>query len=329
MVVKMLSEKCVEKCEKKFLGKRLKILLEKRMRKCLFVFLMLLVMLTPLTAGAGDALPETRRETIRIEGMDETITTTRVISDLGYSMWIDTEYLALRPECGEGIMDVYASPYSDNDFRCELAIYTSSLNEYTFEQVVENTRRTLLANNGNVDPLDDVDVFVNLRASGLYSVDYTRAIMCYFVEAETEIFHVIISCPREAVEGFGARVIWMLGSFKPYEPVSMIIHSVTPTGIALRFENNTTNAYAYGEAFALYVRDIGEWKPVEPIIEKWGFNAIGYILEPLSVSNTKTIDWEWLFGELPPGDYRIRKDVLYVRGLGDYDTIGVNGYFGV
>lgn len=31
------------------------------------------------------------------------------------------------------------------------------------------------------------------------------------------------------------------------------------------------------------------------------------------------IDWTWLYGELPPGDYRICKEFMDFRGAGDFD----------
>ena len=32
------------------------------------------------------------------------------------------------------------------------------------------------------------------------------------------------------------------------------------------------------------------------------------------------VNWEWLYGELPAGEYRIGKEIMNFRGAGDYDT---------
>ena len=32
------------------------------------------------------------------------------------------------------------------------------------------------------------------------------------------------------------------------------------------------------------------------------------------------IDWEWLYGTLPTGKYRLGKEIMDFRGPGDYDT---------
>jgi len=110
-------------------------------------------------------------------------------------------------------------------------------------------------------------------------------------------------------------------------PVSIILHNVSPNGISFHFENKTDNRYTYGEDYVLYVREGNDWRIVDPIIEKWGFNAIGYTLEPQSITDTITINWQWLFGQLPPGEYQIQKTILFIREPGDYDRFIVDQYF--
>jgi len=128
--------------------------------------LALFILLIPQAIHAGDVAAQTRQEVIRLEGMDETITTTYVESEKGYSMWIDTDYLVLQPEI-EGLgMDVYASPYSSAPFRCELVIYQSGLYDYSFDQAIEDTRQMLVENYGNADALEDVSAGDKMKESG-------------------------------------------------------------------------------------------------------------------------------------------------------------------
>jgi hypothetical protein len=110
-------------------------------------------------------------------------------------------------------------------------------------------------------------------------------------------------------------------------PVSIIIQNVSPNGISFHLENKTENSYTYGEDYVLYVREGNDWRIVDPIIEKWGFTAIGYTLEPQSITDTITINWQWLFGQLPLGEYKIEKAVLFIREPGDYDRFVVDQYF--
>jgi len=119
----------------------------------------------------------------------------------------------------------------------------------------------------------------------------------------------------------------IIASSPAIAPVSIIIQNASPNSISFHFENKTENSYTYGEDYVLYSREGNDWHIVEPIIEKWGFTAIGYTLEPQSVTDTITIDWQWLFGQLPLGEYKIQKDVLFIREPGDYDRFVVDQYF--
>ena len=44
-------------------------------------------------------------------------------------------------------------------------------------------------------------------------------------------------------------------------------------------------------------------------------------------TTTWDVDWEWLYGELPVGEYRIGKEVMNFRGPGDYDTEMIYAHF--
>jgi len=111
--------------------------------------------------------------------------------------------------------------------------------------------------------------------------------------------------------------------------VEMIIQDVSPSGLSFSIDNQTDNEYTYGEDFALYTLNNGTWERVEAIIEYWAFNDIGYTISPNSTTDERTIDWLWLFGELPDGEYRIQKNVLLVRQPGDFDSFVIEQTFSI
>lgn len=39
------------------------------------------------------------------------------------------------------------------------------------------------------------------------------------------------------------------------------------------------------------------------------------------------VDWEWLYGKLSAGDYRMVKEALFVRSPGDYDKFPLYAAF--
>ncbi len=62
------------------------------------------------------------------------------------------------------------------------------------------------------------------------------------------------------------------------------------------------------------------WKEVERVLQgdlAWTMEAWG--IQKNSKSEW-TVNWEWLYGELPPGKYRIGKEITDFRKSGDYDN---------
>ena len=62
------------------------------------------------------------------------------------------------------------------------------------------------------------------------------------------------------------------------------------------------------------------WKDVKCVKSKrnlsWTLEAW---LIPLESSTAWDVNWEWLYGQLPPGQYRIGKEITNFRDTGDFD----------
>ena len=101
--------------------------------------------------------------------------------------------------------------------------------------------------------------------------------------------------------------------------MGVIDGTAMPSGITVTLKNVTDTEYTYGESYTVQSKTDQGWIDVEPVIENYGFNSIGYVL-PAMESEEIIINWEWLYGKLPAGDYRIVKEALFVRSPGDYDT---------
>ncbi len=123
----------------------------------------------------------------------------------------------------------------------------------------------------------------------------------------------------------GATMGWEPSAYKTvnnFDGVSMAAKECTTlsTGLTLVFTNKSESKCIYGEYFTLEKKIGGSWYQVPVAIDgEYGFNSIGYNLEPDGESEWIS-DWEWLYGSLEPGEYRIVKDILDFRGTGDYDT---------
>ena len=66
--------------------------------------------------------------------------------------------------------------------------------------------------------------------------------------------------------------------------------------------------------------------PVETIIDNYAWNAIAYLI-PKDGTYEKEINWEWLYGKLPKGNYRIGKEIMDFRESGNFDKRIFYAYF--
>ena len=86
-----------------------------------------------------------------------------------------------------------------------------------------------------------------------------------------------------------------------------------------QFGGNPTGTLEYGADYILETTVNDEWQPVETITgEPLVWNALGYSVKMNDVSEIN-INWEYGYGELKPGYYRLKKDFMDFRAPGDFD----------
>ena len=93
--------------------------------------------------------------------------------------------------------------------------------------------------------------------------------------------------------------------------VSMDLSNITPVGATIhfyRFDTGKGKEMIYGDGFILEKDNEGKWEEVSYLIEDFGFNDIAYTIPQNDTSEIET-NWEWLYGTLPCGTYRITKTV--------------------
>lgn len=117
--------------------------------------------------------------------------------------------------------------------------------------------------------------------------------------------------------------------------LQLSLKNISSTGVTLVFnqydKDAPTGELDYGEEYAIERLTDGKWEalpgPVEGSeSENYAFNDVAYLIKTESVSE-KEVDWEWLHGPLPPGDYRIKKVVHDFRGTGDFDEYMIYAQF--
>ena len=101
--------------------------------------------------------------------------------------------------------------------------------------------------------------------------------------------------------------------------VMMSVTDVTPSGLTVHFrqyDKRDTEELTYGQSYTLQVQNGDTWENVPMIIDNGAFTDEGYIL-PNEGEAEMVTDWEWLYGKLSPGTYRITKTISDSRAVGN------------
>lgn len=112
--------------------------------------------------------------------------------------------------------------------------------------------------------------------------------------------------------------------------LSFSLKNISSTGATLIFRQYDADApkgeLIFGDDYFIEVQRDGKWESVPVVIENAAFNAIGHIIFP-DDSAEQEISWEWLYGELAPGEYRIGKSILESNESGGHQTYMIYAQF--
>ncbi len=100
--------------------------------------------------------------------------------------------------------------------------------------------------------------------------------------------------------------------------VKYSLSDVTESGAVLTFsgvQQNDPNADLTGgdDYYVIRKNANGKWVKVKYLIDNWAFNDLGYLFfeGEKPAEHKKTIYWEWLYGKLPAGEYKLVTDYVY------------------
>lgn len=102
--------------------------------------------------------------------------------------------------------------------------------------------------------------------------------------------------------------------------LTLSVKNVTESGLTLvctQSGGELTGELHTGSDYKLIVLKEA-WEDVPTIIDDYGWNTVAYMVVKNDVTEFE-YDWEWLYGKLPAGTYRIVKGFTQFREAGDYD----------
>ena len=103
-----------------------------------------------------------------------------------------------------------------------------------------------------------------------------------------------------------------------FDGAELLFEKYTNISGDLEFVNQSDKDLQYGEWFDIQRRVDGEWYSLSYVIEDLAFHQVAYLL-PKGETSVNNVNWVWMYGELPPGEYRIVTEVMDYRAPGDFD----------
>ena len=105
--------------------------------------------------------------------------------------------------------------------------------------------------------------------------------------------------------------------------ITLSADNVTPKGLTIVcFQSGGENVAQLqtGSYYVLQKLENESWVGVEHLPRE---HPIGWTMEAWEIQKESTafwdVNWEWLYGKLPAGKYRIGKEIMNFRATGDYD----------
>lgn len=136
----------------------------------------------------------------------------------------------------------------------------------------------------------------------------------------SEVFEPLLSAKADAGKGNGTIAFDTIVSGDKWG-LTLTADDITPKGLTIKFEQfggAPTGELQTGDWYTLETTVDDEWQPVEPLRSDYAWHTVAYGLRERDITEFQ-VDWEWLYGELPPGFYRLSKKVHDFRGTGDFD----------
>lgn len=131
-------------------------------------------------------------------------------------------------------------------------------------------------------------------------------------DVNDEIFEILDTLKFNTDQTEGTAFIYTQESESDDIAVAMDLQNISKTGASIRFrryEDRDTGELIYGQGYSISRLENDRWEPVYQIIDNAGFEDIAYIIPSLGEAEIET-NWEWLYGSLSKGTYRISKTIL-------------------
>lgn len=319
-----------------------------------FVTLLLLLSLTLCGCGTGgnsvvqyQHTPQTGTSETQTEGTfgtetseirEENGTVTQAVQGGPYGKltvvipagWDCETFLEDSANRGSGLYGIRFYPKSINSGYIEIA-YVDSFG--VCGTGLEEKTVTIAGNAASIGTYDGHEYwdFISFRDEYEGLVAMTYSVDDWWSGYEDQVMDILDTVSFDTNTKEGGAYIYSQESEISEIGLSVTLKKISPAGATLVINqydaDAATGKLQYGNDFAVEMLKDGEWENAPIVVDtNYGFDAIAYVIKA-GESSGQEINWEWLYGELAPGEYRIKKKISDFRETGDYDTYTVYAHF--
>lgn len=155
--------------------------------------------------------------------------------------------------------------------------------------------------------------YVSFQGRNKGVVADTYAVEDWWGVRENEVMDILNTLEFDPEDTQGAIGIYQSGSDDGEIGLYVYVKNITGTSATIcfqQYDEQYTGELTFGEDFFIQKKgEDGTWSDAPIVFEgDWGVNDIAHIIEK-NILTEYEYDWGWLFGELAPGDYRIKTHV--------------------
>lgn len=144
----------------------------------------------------------------------------------------------------------------------------------------------------------------------------------------SEVYEPMLSSQLDAGKDNGIVVFDHITSGDKWG-LTLYADNVTSKGMTIRYEQfggNVSGELETGAWYKIEKMVDGNWVDAEAKIDNPVWNMVAYMIKKNDITEYE-VNWEFLYGELPPGGYRLGKEISDFRVAGDYDKEIYYAYF--
>ena len=224
---------------------------------------------------------------------------------------------------------------SSKTYMIKIVVPAGSTADFVYsEEEISPTGHVIKISSG--EGLSDTEVIlktIEVKEENVYEPTYLTPGLSVDMDVEKNAwFKIGISMQNDTdedkvvyveVEGVEVRIEEKVESISNWG-ITFTAENITLTGLTIRCTQNggeLVGELQTGGDFVIEKLNNGTWEKADYILKEqevaWTSEAW---MIPMNDDVEWEVNWEWLYGKLPAGKYRIGKGVMDFKGPGDYDS---------